>query len=307
VLAVLAWWVAGIARAGRGRRAGAAARLVFHTLAVGAGVYLVFLGFWGLNYLRQPLTSKLDYDAKRLTPRASHDLMRSAIERLNAEVAAAHRTAWPGDAEIRRDLRPSFDATVLALGNRRTITPARAKTSLADWFLAASGTGGVTNPLTHEITLNSTLLPFERPFTIAHEWAHLAGFADESEANFVALLACARSHSPAMRYSAWLDLIQYLPIPTNGARRTVVDTSAPGGEDLPLIAPQVLVDLDAIRDRIHRTRIVTISRFSSRLYDHFLKANRVRAGVESYGLFVRLLIGTRFEREWVPALRARGE
>ena len=30
------------------------------------------------------------------------------------------------------------------------------------------------------------LLPFERPFVLAHEWAHLAGHADEAEASAVA-------------------------------------------------------------------------------------------------------------------------
>ena len=38
----------------------------------------------------------------------------------------------------------------------------------------------------------------ERPFVIAHEWAHLAGYADESEANFVAWLTCRRA-DPADR------------------------------------------------------------------------------------------------------------
>ena len=36
----------------------------------------------------------------------------------------------------------------------------------------------------------------------AHEWAHLAGYADESEANFVGWLTCARA-SDAARYSGW--------------------------------------------------------------------------------------------------------
>ena len=45
-----------------------------------------------------------------------------------------------------------------------------------------------------ETLLAPDLLDVERPFVIAHEWGHLAGFADESEANFIAWLACLRGH-----------------------------------------------------------------------------------------------------------------
>ena len=48
----------------------------------------------------------------------------------------------------------------------------------------------MTNPFFLEVIINPDLLPFEQPFVLAHEWAHLAGYADESEANFVAWLTC---------------------------------------------------------------------------------------------------------------------
>ena len=51
----------------------------------------------------------------------------------------------------------------------------------------------MTVPVFLEVILNPDLLPVEKPFVLAHEWAHLAGYADESEANFVAWLACCRA------------------------------------------------------------------------------------------------------------------
>ena len=45
----------------------------------------------------------------------------------------------------------------------------------------------MTDPFLLETLIAPDLLEVERPFVIAHEWAHLAGYADESEANFVAL------------------------------------------------------------------------------------------------------------------------
>lgn len=77
VMAVLVglagWWFAAL-RAGRGRRWRAAGRMTFSTLAVLAAIYLIFLLAWGLNYRREPLTKKLDYDHERITAEALVDL-----------------------------------------------------------------------------------------------------------------------------------------------------------------------------------------------------------------------------------------
>ena len=63
----------------------------------------------------------------------------------------------------------------------------------------------MVNPFGLEVLANPDLLPFERPFVAAHEWSHLAGYADESEANFVGWLACIRADVPT-QYSGWLYL-----------------------------------------------------------------------------------------------------
>ena len=41
-----------------------------------------------------------------------------------------------------------------------------------------------------------------------------------------------------------------------------------------------------------------------RVYDSYLKANRVESGVRDYGEVVRLLAGTRFDERWRPVLKA---
>ncbi len=94
---------------------------------------------------------------------------------------------------------------------RRTIrrSPARFRRAASAWGRQARAAGvaeaiavelyfrkaaidGMTDPFFLEIILNPDVLPLERPFVLAHEWAHLAGYADESEANFVAWLTCIR-------------------------------------------------------------------------------------------------------------------
>ena len=288
VLAFPIWWVLRI-KSARGKRAHAIASLGLKSLLAAAVIYLVFLALWGFNYQRVPLMGKLDYDETRLTEDARNGLLRSTIERLNTDSKSVHGAEWPSEEAWRNQLRDSFNRIVIDLGNRTGIVPALPKTSLTDFFLGKAGVVGFTNPFGLEVILNSDLLPIERPFTVAHEWAHLAGFADESEANFVALLSCGTSDTSAIRYSAWLELYPYLQ---------------PHQEDNARLAPEVIADLHAIAERASRRLSPAISKAQTRVYDGFLKANRVQAGIGSYGLFVRLMLGTRFESEWKPALRS---
>ena len=46
-----------------------------------------------------------------------------------------------------------------------------------------------------------------------------------------------------------------------------------------------------------------VARLQAQIYNSFLKANRVPAGIGSYSLVTRLMVGTRFEGNWTPAAR----
>src|SRR4029077_3174327 len=124
-------------------------------------------------------------------------------------------------------------------GGRGVVTAGRPKWTLLDWYFRRAGGGGSTDPYFRETLVSSTLLPFEQPFVVAHEWSHLAGVADEGDANFVAWLACVRGSS-ADRYSGWLFLYGEL-------------AGSLGGDDRAAIAarlgPGPREDLRAIRER----------------------------------------------------------
>ena len=71
--------------------------MAFNTLAVVAAIYLIFLLAWGLNYRREPLTAKLDYDHARITAQALVDITIESVEHLNALYPRA-RQVGVGDA-----------------------------------------------------------------------------------------------------------------------------------------------------------------------------------------------------------------
>jgi hypothetical protein len=268
--------------------------------ALAAVVYLAFLLSWGLNYRRAPLATRLDHDAARATPDAAVALGRRIVSGANRLHAAAHRHGPRSWDEVGEALAPSFAAVQQQLGvagRGSGARPARAKWSALTYYFERAGVDAMTDPFFLEVLVNRQLLPFERPAVLAHEWAHLAGFADESEANFVGWLVCLQG-PPAAQYSAHLaifwDLAGTLP---REERERITAALAPGPR----------ADLRAIAERVSRTS-PAIRQVGWRVYDRYLKANRVEAGVRSYGAALDLLLGTRLDPGWkaVPRPQARG-
>ena len=240
-------------------------------------IYLAFLATWGLNYRRMPMFEKVVFHPERVTQEGSARLGEWAVNELNTHYAAAHASPLSLDA-----LRSSFDAALGSLGGA-PIVVGRPKATLLGWYFHKASIAGMTDPFLLETMLAPDLLEVERPFVIAHEWAHLAGYADESEANFVAYLACRRGDAMA-RYSAGLVMMGYAR-PIRGALQ---------------IGPKL--DLWAIQARYARTSGTL--RFAAREgYDKYLKANRVERGIESYDAVVQLILGTEFDAEGNPRLK----
>lgn len=260
---------------------------VRRALVVLAAVYLWFLGSWGFNYLRVPVESKLVLHKEHTNTAAVTELANRTARELNRNVEAAHREGQDGAATAAL-LRPAFDAVTLRLGNRTTFTAPPAKPTIFGFFMKASGTQGFTNPWTHEIDIDGSTFPFERPATYAHEWGHIAGFADESEANFISVLACTTSEDPLLRYSGWLLVWLNLPSDVHATQS---------------LSPQVVADLKALQQRNARQVKPEVARAQQVAYGQYLRANHVKAGYDSYRLFVRLLTAADYDAHGLPVTR----
>jgi len=290
------WWIGMLARdlvarrrpATRpaGRRsgltvAGVAARLLARSLTAAAVLYLAFLGSWGLNYRRVPLVERLAFDASAVTPDAARDLARLAVAEMNALHPRAHAEGFGEPHRIDPRLADGFDRAQRTVGAARPARPALPKSTLLDAFFRAGGVEGMTDPFFLETLLASGLLPVERPFVIAHEWSHLAGLADEGEANFAGWLTCLRG-SAASQYSGWLFLYREV-----AGALAPEDRAAIAGR----LAPGPQADVRAIAERIRRQINPRVSAAGWRVYDSYLKANRVDAGAASYAEVVRIVLG----------------
>jgi hypothetical protein len=289
VLCGLASWTFLIGRRFRtfGVRAGMKAAVV-SLVAIVSIVYLGFLVLWGLNYRRVPLEAKLAYDPARVTLDSTFRLGEIAVEQVNLlEPAKTPHSPYSREATM-----PAFADAQRKLGARWTARTAMPKRSAVSWYLRYAGVDGMVDPLFLEIILNPDVLPVEQPFTLAHEWAHLAGYADESDANFVAWLTCIRADSAA-QYSGWLEAYRYADAALPRERRRELQRR---------LSPAVVADLRAISARLGRANPV-VSGFARNVYDTYLRAQGVDEGLASYSAMLRLMVGTSFDKGWVPALR----
>jgi hypothetical protein len=264
-------------------RSWGAVRVLVRTLVWAAVIYLLFLALWGLNYRRPRMRDTLPYDAAAVTADAAAAAGRLTIERLNALHDSAHAQGWPMIGEVNANLAAGFARAVREAGIGWNVVPARPKRAILDWYFRSAGVDGMTDPFFLETLVAGNILPFERAFVVAHEWSHLAGIADEGEANYTAWRSCVTG-STADAYSGWLFLYGELSRAVRPRQREELSASLDAG-------PRA--DLRAVRDRYVRDVNRRMSDAGWRVYDSYLKANRVEAGTASYDEVVRLVLGLR--------------
>jgi hypothetical protein len=246
-----------------------------------AAAYLIFLAVWGLNYRRVPVVEKVLFEPSRIGQAGARDLGDANAAVLNRLHARAHGSALSLDA-----LAASFTLTIQRMGGRGGIAYGRPKETLLGGYFHEISVAGMTDPFFLETLVAPDLFDVERPFVIAHEWAHLAGYADESEANYIAWLTCRHGDALA-QYSAALMLVGY--VEPARSLRVALD-----------IGPRI--DLWMLRYRYQQTNAAL--RFAAqRGYDAYLKANRVEKGVESYDAVVQLILGTALDADGYPRRR----
>ena len=256
-------------------------------IVTAAVVYLWFLAFWGFNYRRVPLEQRLVYEPARITREQALTLARTAVERANTLVAGSKEAAVD-----EATLLAALGSVQSSLGDRPLAAPPRSKRSLLSLYFRKAAIDGMTVPFFLEIIVNPDLLRSERPVVLAHEWAHIAGYADESEANFIAWLTCLRA-SPAAQYSAWLTAYQQIASGLPIADRRALAAG---------LSPPVRSDLAAERERFDRSS-PAVRAAAHGAYDTYLRANRIEEGIANYNAVVRLMLGVPLDANGNPRLR----
>ncbi len=255
-------------------------RGALRTLSMAGWILAVFVASWGLLYRREPLQARhpdLARDPEEVDVRRVASIELEAANALH--VGLRRLDASEIEPAVVRGLARALEAYE---SFPRPVGPPARRFLVLGRVMDAFATSGFCSPWTHEAHVNPSIPAVRVPFVLAHELAHQAGYADETEANFVGWLACLASDHPLARYSAHLAMILYFD----------AASAYDEGELERRLEPGVLADV-AEAHEWSRERSGPASRVSSRLYDAYLRAEGRPEGIRSYGMVVRLVTAHR--------------
>ena len=142
---------------------------------------------------------------------------------------------------------------------------------------------GVYTFFTGEANINTNFPDYTLPYTAAHELAHQRGIAREDEANFVAFLVCKESDDVYIRYSAYLNMYEYL---RNALYAANTDYYTETYYSVPVNCRKEMTAYSKFFDKYREN---VIEEVSETVNDTFLTINGTE-GTRSYGMVVDLAV-----------------
>ena len=142
---------------------------------------------------------------------------------------------------------------------------------------------GVYTYFTGESNVNVHYPDYTIPFTVAHEMAHQRGIAREDEANFTAFLVCVRSDSAFVRYSGYMNMLEYV---SSALYRTDKELYAKLVSEYD---ERTKGEINAYYKFYRENKNEALGKLSDKVNDTYLKAQGT-AGVVTYGYVVRIAV-----------------
>lgn len=150
-------------------------------------------------------------------------------------------------------------------------------------YMTYTHISGIYSFFTGEANLNTNFPDYICAYTAAHEMAHQRGISREDEANFTAFLVCIESEDAYIRYSAYLNMYEYL---STALYKASPDLYADAFKEL---SPKVRGELSAYSNFFDKYRDNTAAKVSDKVNNAYLTSQGT-AGVASYGMVVDLAV-----------------
>ncbi|MGH9844858.1 MAG: DUF3810 domain-containing protein, partial [Blastocatellia bacterium] len=254
-----------------------------HVLWVMSILFPIFLFVWGLNYQRMPLADTLGLD--RRPAARTGELETIALQLINGvntyyEQARAGQDWTTGSRlplgipKLNQSIEAAFQAES-SLGAASQGGFAEPKPLRFSRITTLLGISGFYIAYTAEVAYNSEIPAVDLPMTIAHHKAHQRGYAREDEANFIGFLICAKANEPYVRYSGYMHALRVLEPMAKGDR-------ARYAELFTRLNPGAQTDLRVRSSFWGNEKSTYLGPVSRRLFDMYLRANRVQGGVQNY-------------------------
>lgn len=248
-------------------------------------LYVAFYWLWGMNYFRQNFYVRNQLPRAEVCDSLYFDFARDYIMQYNQSVSLAGEP----DTSL---LRPLSEEGYERLSRQLKIYPpywaAQPKPMLLSRVMAKMGIKGYIGAYFNEPLVSTCLLPHEYPFTYLHEMAHVMGISSEAEANLYAFLIGSESGDAAVRASAYSALFGYV---MGNARRILSPEQYQ--ELLEMVSPQARSLYEKEYEHWRNLYSSTLGDVQERLYDWFLKNNRVTSGTQNYSEVIGYLLAYR--------------
>ena len=142
---------------------------------------------------------------------------------------------------------------------------------------------GVYSFFTGEANINVAFPDYTIPFTAAHELSHQRGIAREDEANFMAFLVCIGSEDDYIRYSGYMNMLEYVLSALYSASPDLYYSA------VARIDPEIRLEMSAYSEFFEKYRDSTASKVSETVNNTSLIIQGTE-GTKSYGMVVDLAV-----------------
>jgi hypothetical protein len=261
-------------------------RSLRRSIAILLWIYIIFYGFWGINYGRLGIAYQLKLEPGDYTTEDLKFLTASLISKVNStRIGLGDSVAYPSKAEIFSMAKSAYENAekkyYFLNYNIKSV-----KSSMWGWLGNYLGFLGYYNPFTGEAQVNTTVPAFVIPYTTCHEIGHQLGYGSEDEANFSGYLAAMSSTDERFHYSAYFDLFSY------ANHELFLRDSLAARANYKLLDTLVKKDIQEYRKFLEKHRNA-IEPLINIIYGKYLQANNQPKGLNTYDEVVGWLIAYR--------------
>ncbi len=263
-------------------------KCVASLLSVALVIYSLFVLMFAAGYKTHTLDQRLDIERADVSAEQLYStalILRGELEKLESDIlfSVSGASVMPyGYAELNAKLLAAYDS----LSEKYPFINSfysRIKPVVLSEPMTYTHISGVYSFFTGEANVNVNYPDYVIAYTAAHEMAHQRGIARENEANFIAFLVCLESDDSYIRYSAYLNMYEYVISALYRANKELYADAYRGSPSA------IKAELSAYDTFFEKYRKNVASTVSGAINNSYLVIQGT-AGTKSYGMVVDLAV-----------------
>lgn len=272
----------------KGSRGKTVFNFIYHLVALAGVIFFFFVTGTGVNYHRYTFSQVSNLEIRQSSVSELENLCYALAKDANAQRAnlqegekkAAVFTVSLDDME--QLCKQAYDRLE---GQYPTLYQGygQSKAVFNSYFMSEANISGFFFPYTFEANVNTDIPDYLIPVTICHELTHLRGYMREDEANFIAYLACQESTEDMVKYSGTFHAF------TQAGNQLYAQDREKYTDVYRTLSKKVRADLTANEEYWAQFQ-GPIAQAATKVNNTYLKANKQKDGVNSYGRMVDLLL-----------------